>query len=1000
MNSSLQKSFQWRFCLLVALVLGAFTGAKASNVDFGELQLDQTYNISDDFNNYLGTFTAPESGTVYCETTASGMGYFEPYLDAEHSGDSVAGSVSIVGDVRYYNFEAEKGTTYYFYLDFAMTAGYFTMTMNKQLSVVSNSVENNSTFSIGGSGSIEMVFNMDIALDNVVVATEEASKELESTDYSVRSTYLTLDLYNTLNAWYENGTLSAGKKFTVTVKGLRSADDDTKLYNGDGVLTLNYTAAAKPTTMVSATNGDGSVSFTGYLSTGMKFLSYFTKNNPNGKYVFTFSRALNPEMGSVYLEFGSSESGDGEYYREYLTPTFNEDNTVMTVDVTGKLRRLTDMVTSGTNYGTMVLCLSSLYDADNQYVYSTTQGSYGTFVFNSDYSEVSYSPFSDFTPSEYFGENEKLQIYVSDYEYIDYTGISFSWYENGEQVEKVVAKDALAITTSAYGATIEVTIPGEVKAKKDVTVTFADLEVADGRDHSADLSAVFNPSMKILSSAPAAGSEMASLPEDYVIKVKLDNADMSYVQYEIVDLNPADPDDAYLVTRSAMTAVEGEENTFSATNYFEHKLIKNHTYRMDVYAWANEEKAQGAYNNPEGHAYVTFSGSSEPFSFSSTKFVGITPANGSKISVDDNEFVITFDGPVNIDASTSFINLGQGMTEQFESITPATAGQYSSTWTLTVAKSLLETITSGITLSVKALDLNDKVVEGNQGTEEQSFFQFYYEMAVDAPALTFDPASGSTVESLKSITIKQEKGLAITWNGKVSLYRGVNYICDGELKEEYVSDDEEYCHNVTVTFPEEITEDGNYMLYIPEGVFYVGIEGDNFNVVNAETMVYYTIGNGGGSGEDPQELNITSVPAHNSSVEACEKVDVIFNDFEEAGLGYGVAVLTTANGDVALSDAMYGVEYNEVVQPLDGKASERGTYTVTFPAGYFILDEMDSPEFHITFTVTVGTDGVESVVADDADVRYYNMNGVEVLNPEPGIYVVVRGNKVSKERVK
>jgi hypothetical protein len=97
---------------------------------------------------------------------------------------------------------------------------------------------------------------------------------------------------------------------------------------------------------------------------------------------------------------------------------------------------------------------------------------------------------------------------------------------------------------------------------------------------------------------------------------------------------------------------------------------------------------------------------------------------------------------------------------------------------------------------------------------------------------------------------------------------------------------------------------------------------------------------------------------------------------------------------------MYGVEYNEVVQPLDGKASEKGTYTVTFPAGYFILDEMDSPEFHITFTVTVGTDGVESVVADDADVRYYNMNGVEVLNPEPGIYVVVRGNKVSKERVK
>lgn len=55
-----------------------------------------------------------------------------------------------------------------------------------------------------------------------------------------------------------------------------------------------------------------------------------------------------------------------------------------------------------------------------------------------------------------------------------------------------------------------------------------------------------------------------------------------------------------------------------------------------------------------------------------------------------------------------------------------------------------------------------------------------------------------------------------------------------------------------------------------------------------------------------------------------------------------------------------------------------------------------------TMVLTIGEDtGVEAVeAAEEVAPVYYNLQGVKVANPENGIYVVVRGSKVSKEVVK
>lgn len=47
-------------------------------------------------------------------------------------------------------------------------------------------------------------------------------------------------------------------------------------------------------------------------------------------------------------------------------------------------------------------------------------------------------------------------------------------------------------------------------------------------------------------------------------------------------------------------------------------------------------------------------------------------------------------------------------------------------------------------------------------------------------------------------------------------------------------------------------------------------------------------------------------------------------------------------------------------------------------------------------------DGIEDIVADEVEgaAKYYNLQGVEIANPENGLYIVKRGNKVSKELVK
>jgi hypothetical protein len=70
-------------------------------------------------------------------------------------------------------------------------------------------------------------------------------------------------------------------------------------------------------------------------------------------------------------------------------------------------------------------------------------------------------------------------------------------------------------------------------------------------------------------------------------------------------------------------------------------------------------------------------------------------------------------------------------------------------------------------------------------------------------------------------------------------------------------------------------------------------------------------------------------------------------------------------------------------------AAESGTYTLTATIGKL------TRSYKVTVEATNGINDI-NVDSDDAEVEYYNLQGIRVLNPSNGIYIKRQGNKATK----
>ena len=83
--------------------------------------------------------------------------------------------------------------------------------------------------------------------------------------------------------------------------------------------------------------------------------------------------------------------------------------------------------------------------------------------------------------------------------------------------------------------------------------------------------------------------------------------------------------------------------------------------------------------------------------------------------------------------------------------------------------------------------------------------------------------------------------------------------------------------------------------------------------------------------------------------------------------------------------------------PLNVSASGCQSWTIA-PGQYTITADFDN----MTVTATTTALSTGNVDSDDDSVEpiYYNLQGVKIENPTPGLYIVVRGHKVTKEMIK
>lgn len=191
----------------------------------------------------------------------------------------------------------------------------------------------------------------------------------------------------------------------------------------------------------------------------------------------------------------------------------------------------------------------------------------------------------------------------------------------------------------------------------------------------------------------------------------------------------------------------------------------------------------------------------------------------------------------------------------------------------------------------------------------------------------------------------------------------------------------------TVHLPQEYTEAGTYVLDFPEGYFNLGDNGDSSPALS---FTYVIAG--------AEAFNYTTDPVE-GFVDALSSIEITFTDEESVGGGMGKATLSIDGAEaITLPDAEYGIEWNQMVQPLGQTYTEEGTYVISFPAGYFGLgdDGRESPAFTLTYTIK--DSGIAGItVAADGLFHIYTVNGIEVARTDdkavistltPGIYVI------------
>ena len=183
---------------------------------------------------------------------------------------------------------------------------------------------------------------------------------------------------------------------------------------------------------------------------------------------------------------------------------------------------------------------------------------------------------------------------------------------------------------------------------------------------------------------------------------------------------------------------------------------------------------------------------------------------------------------------------------------------------------------------------------------------------------------------------------------------------------------------------------GIYNIYVNLSAMTVTLKKAGDVVINVPNQLY-AVGNLSAGSWDPA-----------TAVELTKEGNIFYGEvtFTGAGDGYSYFAVSGGKGDwTSVNAARFAPVAGEVAFNLDEKVEfDRGeaAFKVVAEGTYFINVDFDS----MTVWVSSEAAGVEAIEIETATPVYYNLQGVEVANPQNGLYIVKRGNKVTKQLVK
>ncbi len=516
--------------------------------------------------------------------------------------------------------------------------------------------------------------------------------------------------------------------------------------------------------------------------------------------------ATNSSDEKIAYTITSAITEAGTYTVTFPAETFSVDGTPYRQDVT----------------------LTYVIKAISEITYSPAEGTVGPLssitALGSDLG-VNYSVADD-TRIEIKDETGATVAYLDEPGYVwpdddsseDATGMTFP----------VVNDDYDAITLSA--GTYSITIPakyltiGDDAYSEEVTLTYT----------------VIDPTFERVSPADDVITEESISVDDEVI-IKSDT--QGNMSYQIVD------------AESGEVAAEGDFKRYEDVN---------EEYIEFLYQWKAEEEVtlydghsydliitftvEGSENVIAEKTMLVYNGlSSEP---SKVTLVSVEPDPDYDIDwtkAEDTAVILTFSAPVKLSSESTFIvDLSKASERADEDGNVAlksieatgddlTEDGCSTVWTLIVdADDVLYFNGDAIELSVSATDADGAtVLFGEDGNE---YTLITYDVRIDTGMFTYDPESYSTVESLETIEVSCESGIACSWNVPTdNIY--IQNDNTGEIvatataaEENYDSDDyDDPAYSVTITFA-EVTAAGEYTVVIPTDFFIYSLaDGSNLN---------------------------------------------------------------------------------------------------------------------------------------------------------------------------